>query len=69
MKQRLLTGWNLIRILYLIIGISVIGQSSAQHHWLGIILGVYLSAMGLFAFGCASGNCYQGNCDVEEKGS
>jgi hypothetical protein len=23
--------------------------------------------MGLFAFGCAAGNCFRGNCKVEQK--
>jgi len=71
MKQPIIlccaSGGRSGQALCVIIGISVIGQSLSQHQWLGIMLGVYLSAMGLFAFGCASGNCAAGNCDVEEK--
>lgn len=64
-KQRLLTGWSLMRGVYLIIGILVLVQAiSAQQMW-GIALGSYVSLMGLFGFGCAGGNCAGGNCAVK----
>ena len=66
MLNRLITGWNFIRIIYVVIGVSLIGQFSSQAQWLGVLLGVYISAMGLFGFGCASGNCSDGNCEVSE---
>ncbi|MBK7469089.1 MAG: hypothetical protein IPJ43_21185 [Saprospiraceae bacterium] len=27
------------------------------HQWVGALLGAYFASIGLFAFGCAAGNC------------
>lgn len=62
MKQRMLTGWNFIRILYLLAGIMILIQSVANRQWMGVVLGVYFAAMGLFAVGCAGGACFGGSC-------
>ena len=67
MKKRILTNWTFTRVLYLIIGSAVIIQSVTSQQWLGIAFGGYFAAMGLFAFGCASGNCFGGNCEVGPK--
>ena len=67
MKQRILTNWTFARALYLIMGIAVVVQSVMSQQWLGVVFGGYFAAMGLFAFGCASGNCFGGNCSVEPK--
>lgn len=57
MIERILKGWNLASVLYLILGSYVIIQSAIERQWLGVIIGGYFAAMGLFKFGCASGNC------------
>lgn len=57
MKQRILTGWTFTRGLYLAIGIIVVAQSITDNQWIGVIFGAYFASMGLFAFGCAGGNC------------
>jgi hypothetical protein len=57
MKERILTNWTFARALYLIIGIAVIIQSVMSHQWFGVAFGGYFASMGLFAFGCAAGNC------------
>ena len=57
MKQRILTGWTFSRGLYLAIGIIVVAQSITDHQWIGVVFGAYFASMGLFAFGCAAGNC------------
>jgi hypothetical protein len=31
----------------------------------GLALGIYVAAMGLFSFGCAAGNCTGPNCALE----
>lgn len=62
MKQRILTGWNLRRVLYTLIGGAIIIQSVLQHEWIGVLLGSYFASMGIFSFGCAGGNCFNGNC-------
>lgn len=60
MKERILTKWTFTRILFLIVGIAFIAQSVMSRQWYGILFGGYFASMGLFAFGCASGNCYTG---------
>ncbi len=67
MKERILTNWTITRAFYLIVGIFVIVQSIMSLQWFGIAFGGYFAAMGLFAFGCASGNCVGGNCSAESK--
>ena len=67
MKQRILTNWTFTRVLYLVLGIFVIIQSAMSQQWFGVLFGGYFAAMGLFAFGCAAGNCFGGNCAVEPK--
>jgi len=67
MKKRILTGWTFARILYLVIGTLLIIQSAMNKEWIGVFIGSYFASMGLFAFGCARGNCYGGNCEVETE--
>ena len=67
MKERILTGWTFARVLYLVIGTFLIIQSAMDKQWIGVLVGSYFASMGVFAFGCASGNCYGGNCAVEPK--
>ena len=67
MKERLLTNWNFTRILYIIIGVAIVIQSVMSWQWFGIAFGAYFASMGLFAFGCASGNCYGGKCVVPKQ--
>lgn len=67
MKERIFTNWTFTRALYLILGLVVIIESITSHQWFGIGIGGYFASMGLFAFGCAAGNCYGGNCAVEPK--
>lgn len=75
MKERILTGWTLTRVLYLVMGTYIVVQSVLEQQWIGILLGGYFASMGLFAFGCAAGNCgvgyserrkNQGSGDFEE---
>lgn len=58
MKQRILYGWNWIRVIYLIAGIMIIVQSAIARQLAGVLFGAYFAIMGLFALGCAAGNCY-----------
>ena len=67
MKERILTNGTFTRALYIIMGITVIIQSAMTNQWSGVVFGVYFASMGLFAFGCAAGNCYGGSCATEEK--
>lgn len=67
MKERILTNWTFTRGLYLVLGITVIIQSLMSQQWFGVFFGGYFASMGLFAFGCAAGNCFNGSCDIEPK--
>jgi len=67
MKERLLTNWTFSRVIYLAMGILIIVQAVMAGQFFGIFLGGYLSIMGLFAIGCASGNCFSGNCQVDPQ--
>ena len=58
MMNRILTGWTIPRAFYFLIGSLIFIQSVFQVEWLGIVFGGYFASMGLFGFGCASGNCY-----------
>ncbi|TSJ42342.1 hypothetical protein [Fluviicola chungangensis] len=69
MKERILKNWTFTRALFLILGIIIITQSALRHEWVGILFGSYFASMGLFSFGCASGNCYGGNCEVKPEKS
>jgi hypothetical protein len=62
MKERILNNWTFMRALYLLMGIAVIVQSVMSQQWFGVAFGGYFASMGLFAFGCAAGNCDSGNC-------
>ena len=67
MKDRILKDWTVVRVLYIIIGTFLIMQSVKEQQGFGIFIGAYFAAMGLFRFGCASGNCYGGNCAVDPR--
>ncbi|TBW28725.1 hypothetical protein EZJ28_07980 [Gramella sp. KN1008] len=67
MKERILKGWNFWRVFYMLIGILMIIQAASYGQWIGILLGIYLSSMGLFGFGCAGGTCYNGSCELPVK--
>lgn len=56
-KDRLTTGWTGRRVLYILLGVTFIGQAIAMHQYEMIIFGAYFASMGVFAFGCAGGNC------------
>lgn len=58
MKDRLFKGWTLIRVFYLAMGLIIAIHSAISMEWMGAILGAYFASMGLFAFGCAGGQCY-----------
>lgn len=65
MIARIVTGWNFQRAFYLIAGVGMVIMSITDHQWPGALIGGYFAAMGIFAFGCASGNCYGGACRTE----
>ena len=63
MKQRILSNWNFTRFFFIGMGIALIISSIQDFEWIGMLVGGYFASMGIFAFGCASGNCYGGSCE------
>lgn len=63
MKQRVFYNWNLSRLLFTGMGLAFIISSVQEFDWFGLLAGIYFFSMGIFAFGCASGNCYTGSCE------
>ncbi|MBX2984649.1 MAG: hypothetical protein LC109_01010 [Bacteroidia bacterium] len=49
----LLKGWNLMRILYLVMGVMMVVQAVQIHDWFVAIMGIALFSMGVFKMGCA----------------
>ena len=64
MKKSVFKGWNFTRVLYTLIGLGLLTHAIVDYTIFGILLGLYISAMGIFAFGCATGNC---SMDTKEK--
>jgi hypothetical protein len=59
MKERILKGWNIQRVLFPVIGMIIIIQAYNDKQWMGALLGAYFVSMGIFRFGCASGRCVE----------
>jgi len=55
--QRVKTGWTFTRGLYVVMGAIIVIQATMAGQWVGMFLGIYFLSMGVFAFGCAGGNC------------
>ena len=67
MKDRILKGWTFIRWTYLAMGLLIVIQAVVSQKWMEFFLGAYFASMGIFAFGCASGNCIGGSCAREPE--
>jgi hypothetical protein len=67
MKNRIFTGWTVSRLMYLLLGLLIIIQAIVDRQYFGIPFGLYFAAMGIFAFGCAGGNCFGANCSSSYK--
>lgn len=61
LKQRIFSPWSFSRAIFAVTGIFIMIQSVIEHQWTGLVLGTYFASMGIFAFGCAGGNCYTGS--------
>lgn len=57
MRASLKYGWNTRRVIYTLIGAVIVIRFFLDKEWIGMLLGGYFFAMGLFGFGCAGGNC------------
>ncbi len=57
-KQRVFTGWNFQRVIYVALGTIVMISAIVERQWAAVFVGGYFASMGLFAFGCAAGACF-----------
>lgn len=57
MRNRILKGWNLRRVLYIAMGAFITGQAILTQQYFIVLFGLYFASMGIFNFGCASGVC------------
>ncbi|MEX2349960.1 MAG: hypothetical protein WD554_03705 [Flavobacteriaceae bacterium] len=57
MKRRLLSGWSIQRIVFLLMGVILLLHTIMDNQPIGVLLGIYITGMGLFGFGCTTGNC------------
>lgn len=57
MWQRVVSNWNLMRIIRLGLGIMVIVQSIQFKEYWFVLIGLLLAGLALFDMGCASGAC------------
>lgn len=57
MINRITNGWNVVRVIYLLLGSVVIAQGVIEQQWFAIAFGIYFASMGLLNYGCAAGVC------------
>lgn len=55
--NNLLSGWNIQRILFLIMGFSLLGDALQKLDVFGMVLAGYFLVMSIFKLGCCSGSC------------
>ena len=67
LMQRISTNWTFTRFFYLLMGMVMFYQAFYDRQWPIAAFGLYFSSMGLFAFGCAGGNCYVVSSTTDNK--
>ena len=65
MKQTILSNWNFMRFLRLVLGMAIIVQSTLESNWAMAILGLLFTAMPVFNIGC----CGTAGCATPVKKS
>ena len=63
MKQAILSNWNFMRFVRLVLGIAIIVQSVLVKDWTMGILGLVFTSMPIFNIGC----CGVGGCATPVK--
>lgn len=67
MKERIFKNWNLMRVLYVLIGGYTATAAFMDQEWLIGTVGLIFAGMGVFAMGCAGGNCFSKSCEISDK--
>jgi len=65
MKQAILSGWNLFRVMRLALGLLVVVQSVMMKDVFFALMGLLLSGLAIFNIGC----CGVGGCQVNAHGN
>ena len=63
MKQILLSNWNFMRVIRLVLGIFIIVQAAMVKDWTMGLLGVFFTALPVLNIGC----CGAGGCATPPK--
>lgn len=61
MLERIISGWSVIRAIYVLAGLGIVVQGVMDKQWFVTVFGIYFASMGIFNFGCAGGACYVPN--------
>lgn len=56
-----------MRLLYVLIGGYTATAAFLDSQWLIGLVGIGFASMGVFALGCAAGNCFTRSCQVEQQ--
>jgi hypothetical protein len=57
MKNRLLTNWNLLRIVRLGFALILFTQAFEKFEWYLLVFGMFFLVQAIFNFGCNSNGC------------
>lgn len=60
MKERILSGWNFMRVLWLIMGTGIVIQAITEKNFLMLLPGLYFVFASLANIGCFAGSCATG---------
>jgi hypothetical protein len=60
LKNRMMTGWGLMRVVRLVLALILIVQAFTNSEFLFVVLGTVLLFQAVFDYGC----CGTGKCDI-----
>ena len=60
MKQRILSGWNFVRVLWLMMGTGILIQAITEKNFPMLLPGLYFVFASLANIGCFGGTCATG---------
>ena len=60
MKERLLNGWNFMRILWLLMGVGIVIQAITEKNFFMLLPGLYFVFAAIANIGCFAGSCATG---------
>ena len=57
MKERLMSGWNFMRVLWLVTGVGIAVQAVTEKNFLMLLPGLYFVFTAVANVGCFAGSC------------